>query len=314
MQTTGTDPTLGDCTELSYGCPVTSRSDTTMYYGPGLPTNNFSLINTVRAGAFTFYALVSMERGAFFGNSDRPYRIRQGGADEWLKALGPNGEATFKSDSIRQYASILNYVDKRDNVRLRELSVVVERAGEPVGQVGAGATSITLSGQNVWWWDDCNCVDPNMNWAGAGAFGFNNGFLDAAGSARVPHADPHALLGHPPLILSRPIMSIQRTISTAGRAAACAGAIALFLFGVACGSALDVPNPQAFGDDALNNTIILKNVTNGAEGCAAAGVRRLHRRHRAVERRDRIDVDVDRLGGHLRRPSAPRLAESVLIQ
>src|SRR6476660_9523378 len=58
-------------------------------------------------------------------------------------------------------------------------------------------------------------------------------------------------------------MSIQQTISVAMRA----GAVVLLLSsGWACGSALDVPNPQAFGDDALNNTIILKNVTNGAEG------------------------------------------------
>jgi len=61
-------------------------------------------------------------------------------------------------------------------------------------------------------------------------------------------------------------MSIQRTINTAGRTAVYAGVVALFLSGMACGSALDVPNPQAFGNDALNNTIILKNVTNGAEG------------------------------------------------
>jgi hypothetical protein len=61
-------------------------------------------------------------------------------------------------------------------------------------------------------------------------------------------------------------MSIQRTISTVGRAAVRAGAIALFLSGVACSGALDVPNPQAFGNDALNNSIILKNVANGAEG------------------------------------------------
>jgi len=61
-------------------------------------------------------------------------------------------------------------------------------------------------------------------------------------------------------------MTTQRTISTAGRAAVCAGAIALIVSAGACGNTLDVPNPQAFGDDALNNTIILKNVTNGAEG------------------------------------------------
>jgi len=61
-------------------------------------------------------------------------------------------------------------------------------------------------------------------------------------------------------------MHIQRTTTIAGRAAAYAGAVALLVFGAACGSALDVPNPQAFGDDALNNPIILKNVANGAEG------------------------------------------------
>jgi hypothetical protein len=62
-------------------------------------------------------------------------------------------------------------------------------------------------------------------------------------------------------------MTIQRTISTAARVAVRAGAVALFLSaGLACGSALDVPNPQAFGNDALNNAIILKNVANGAEG------------------------------------------------
>ena len=177
VKTTGTDPTLGDCTKLSYGCPVTTRSDTVVYYGPGLPTNNFGFSSTFRAGQFSFYGLVSVERGAWFGNGDRAYRIRQGGSDEWLGALGANGEATFKSDSIRQYASILNYVDKRNNTRLRELSISYNVPASLSGRVGAGATSITVSGQNVWWWDDCNCVDPNMNWAGAASFGFNNGFL-----------------------------------------------------------------------------------------------------------------------------------------
>jgi hypothetical protein len=62
------------------------------------------------------------------------------------------------------------------------------------------------------------------------------------------------------------MMHIQRRTTIAGRAAAYAGAVALVVFGAACGSALDVPNPQAFGEEALNNPIILKNVANGAEG------------------------------------------------
>ena len=177
VKTTGTDPTLGDCTKLSYGCPVTTRSDTLVYFGPGLPTNNYSLSNTFRVGQFTFYGLLSMERGAWFSNGDRAYRIRQGGSDEYLSALGPSGERTFKADSIKQYAFALNYIDKRDNVRLRELSVAWNVPARLTSQFRAGTTSITLSGQNVWWWDDCNCVDPNMNWAGAESFIFNSGFL-----------------------------------------------------------------------------------------------------------------------------------------
>ncbi len=177
VQRTGTDPTLGDCTKLSYGCPVTTRSDTVVYFGAGLPTKNFSFTNSIRWGQFTFYGLLSVERGAMFSNGDRAYRIRQGGSDEYLSALGPNGERTFKADSIKQFASILNYVDKRDNVRLRELSVAWNIPDRLSSMFGVGRSSLTFSGQNVWWWDDCNCVDPNMNWAGASSFTFNSGFL-----------------------------------------------------------------------------------------------------------------------------------------
>lgn len=61
-------------------------------------------------------------------------------------------------------------------------------------------------------------------------------------------------------------MHIKNMSHRAGRSALGMGAAALMLTTVACSGALDVPNPQAFGNDALNNTIILKNVTDGAEG------------------------------------------------
>ena len=131
VQETGTDPTLGNCATLSYGCPVTTRGDTVEYFGPGLPKWNASWSNQVRYRSFTFYGMLSMERGAWFGNGDRAYRIRQGGSDEYLQHLGPNGERTFKADSVAQFASILNYIDKRDNIRLRELSARVAGARKP---------------------------------------------------------------------------------------------------------------------------------------------------------------------------------------
>ncbi|MEO7512202.1 MAG: TonB-dependent receptor, partial [Gemmatimonadaceae bacterium] len=70
----------------SYGCPVTTRTDTAVFFGPPLPTFNGSWSNTIRYKSIQLYGLLTMERGAFFANSDRPYRIRQGGADEYLSA------------------------------------------------------------------------------------------------------------------------------------------------------------------------------------------------------------------------------------
>jgi hypothetical protein len=174
---TGTNATLGNCATLTYGCPTTTRGDTVVYFGPGLPKLNASWSNQVRFRSFTLYGLVSMEQGAWFGNGDRAYRIRQGGSDEYLAQLGPNGERTFKADSIAQFASILNYIDKRDNVRLRELSLAWQVPERLSSMMNVGRTSITFTGQNLMWWDDCNCVDPNMNWAGASSFSFSNGFL-----------------------------------------------------------------------------------------------------------------------------------------
>lgn len=61
-------------------------------------------------------------------------------------------------------------------------------------------------------------------------------------------------------------MNLHNPELRAGRLARLAVVGAFLFSSTACGSLLDVPNPQAFGDDALNNPIILKTVTDGAEG------------------------------------------------
>jgi TonB-dependent SusC/RagA subfamily outer membrane receptor len=158
------------------GKPVTTRSDTNVYLGPPFPTFNASLGNTVRFGDFSFYTLVTMERGAVFSNGDRAYRVRQGGSDEYLRFLNPDGTTTFQADSVAQYWSILNAVDSRDNVRLREISLTYSIPERFSARAGLGRTQFTVSGQNVMWWDHCHCIDPNQAWAGADAF-IVGGFL-----------------------------------------------------------------------------------------------------------------------------------------
>jgi len=157
--------------------PNFTRGSANVYKGPPLPTFNASLGNTVRYGNLQFYALVTMERGAVFQNSDRPYRVRQGGADEYLQFLNANGTPSFSADSVFNYWSLFDAVDSRDNVRIREVSLSYTIPERFTSRTNLGRTQVTVSGQNVMWWDHCHCVDPNMNWAGGDAFGIANGFL-----------------------------------------------------------------------------------------------------------------------------------------
>jgi len=157
--------------------PFFARGSTPQFMGSPLPTFNGSLGNTLRYGPLQFYVLFTMEKGAVFQNSDRPYRVRQGGADEYLQFLKPDGTPTFQADSVFNYWSLFDAVDSRNNVRLREISLSYTIPDRLLSRTNLGHTQLTLSGQNVTWWDHCHCVDPNMNWAGGDAFGVANGFL-----------------------------------------------------------------------------------------------------------------------------------------
>jgi hypothetical protein len=130
------------------------------------------------------YALLSVSRGASFSNGDRPYRVRQGGSDELLQFLKPDGASTFKADSVTQYWSILDAIETRNSTRLREASITYTFPEWLSGKYGFGRTLLTFSGQNLMWWDHCHCFDPDMNWAGGDAFGVSSGFL-AQPSPRV---------------------------------------------------------------------------------------------------------------------------------
>ena len=159
------------------GEPTFTRSDTAVFFGPPLPTSNFSWGNTFTYGPFQLYGLVTAERGAWFSNGDRPYRVRQQAGDEYLSTLDADGNPTFATDSMVAFWSLVDDIEKRDNVRIREISLVYQIPEALTGSIGFGRSTLTLSAQNVQWWDDCHCVDPNMNWEGAASFNQGSGFL-----------------------------------------------------------------------------------------------------------------------------------------
>ncbi|MGH7468753.1 MAG: TonB-dependent receptor domain-containing protein [Longimicrobiales bacterium] len=169
-------------------------TDTTVLIGRNLPGFNASLGNEITFGAFRFYALFSLEQGAWFNNGTRDQSITFRTNDEYLSLLGdatgPNCLApiryvdaarrlceTAASDSTFKWASAIAVQDKRDNVRLRELSLSYVVPEALSAKLGLSRTMITLAGQNLHWWDGCHCLDPNVNYQGGDDDGVASGYL-----------------------------------------------------------------------------------------------------------------------------------------
>jgi TonB-dependent SusC/RagA subfamily outer membrane receptor len=146
-----------------------TRTDTTEFVGDPLPSLNLSLNNSFEIGAFRLYGLVTAEKGAWFSNSDRPYRTRQRAGDEYWSLVGDDGLPTLASDSILNYFTRLSSIDERDNLRIREVSLAYQVSEGLSDKLGLGRTSMTVAGQNLMWWDSCNCSDPNMAYRGGSA-------------------------------------------------------------------------------------------------------------------------------------------------
>jgi len=45
---------------------------------------------------------------------------------------------------------------------------------------------LTFSGQNVWWWDDCHCDDPDMQYSQGANYNGNTGATNASGFLAMP--------------------------------------------------------------------------------------------------------------------------------
>ena len=102
--------------------------------------------------------------GAMMINRERAYGVREGAYDEYLAQLTSDGSTTFWSDSVADYHRTADPVDKRDHVRLQEVSLSYSVPEGLAGRIGLKRTTVTLSGYNLHWWDDCNCTDPSKKY------------------------------------------------------------------------------------------------------------------------------------------------------
>ena len=152
------------------------RSDTAVYQGRPLPNWNASMSHTLTVGAFRIYGQLRGEWGAVFSNGDRSYRIRQRAGDEYLGTLSGDGTPTAVTDSLSNFYTLVSAFDSRDHIRLQELSISYQLPQGIASGFGLGRTSLTLSGYNLQWWDECNCMDPNIQYQPASTTNFS-GFL-----------------------------------------------------------------------------------------------------------------------------------------
>ena len=150
------------------------RSIYTSYLGNRQPNRLASVSNDFAIGQSLRVAVqLRGEWGAVMRNGDRGYGVRQLAYDEYLMHLGPNGERTPASDSVLNRHRLVYPVDKRDHIRLQEVSMTYVLPGALMSSLGLGRSSLTLAGYNVHWWDDCHCPDPNQQYRGGDDFNTN---------------------------------------------------------------------------------------------------------------------------------------------
>ena len=92
--------------------------------------------------------------------------MRQYAYDEYNQFLDASNEPTAQADSILDYMRKVTPSDSRDHIRLQEIALTYDLPEWLLNPVGLQRTSMTLSGYNLMWWDDCNCPDPNQQYQG----------------------------------------------------------------------------------------------------------------------------------------------------
>ncbi|MDE2974761.1 MAG: TonB-dependent receptor [Gemmatimonadota bacterium] len=136
------------------------------FRGLAQPRHMGSLFNSFQLGSDLRVSVQFRgEVGAIMQNWERWYGVHVSkGFDEYLEHLDENGDPTRASDSVVDY-HLLRHTDKRDHIRLQDVSIVYTVPQGLADMLGLARTTVTLSGYNLHWWDDCNCIDPNTKFS-----------------------------------------------------------------------------------------------------------------------------------------------------
>ena len=141
------------------------RTEHQFRHGAIQPIHMGSIFNSFQIGDDLRVAFqLRGEMGAMMVNLERGYGVGEGAYDEYLMHLARDGSTTYRSDSVADYHRTAYPIDRRDHVRLQEVSVSYTVPEGMAGSIGLKRTTVTLSGYNLHWWDDCNCTDPSQKY------------------------------------------------------------------------------------------------------------------------------------------------------
>jgi len=134
-------------------------------HGATRPTHLGSVFNSLQIGSHLRFSFqLRGEAGAVMFNSDRSWGVLELAHDEILRHLETDGSATHFSDSVLNRHQVAATIDKRDHIRLQQAAITYSLPDRVSGVLGLQRTTVTLSGYNLHWWDDCNCPDPSREY------------------------------------------------------------------------------------------------------------------------------------------------------
>ena len=153
------------------------RTDELVYQGSTFPTFSGSLENIFSYKRFRLGIQLSSELGAVFTNGSRQYQFNFQTGDEYLSTLDQNQQPTAESDKLYEYYRTFPSIDSRDHIKIQEISISYTLPGSALENVGLGRTTLSLSGNELHWWDDSNATHPQINYLGGADFAQGSGFL-----------------------------------------------------------------------------------------------------------------------------------------
>lgn len=153
------------------------RTDELVYQGSTFPTFTGSVENIFNYKRFRLGIQISGELGAVFTNGSRQYQFNFQTGDEYLSTLDENQQPTAESTRLYEYYRTFPAIDSRDHIKIQNVTLSYALPTNSLENLGLGRTTFSLSGNELYWWDNSNAPHPQINYLGGADFAQGSGFL-----------------------------------------------------------------------------------------------------------------------------------------